>query len=210
MKNTFFMFSHAFTIHSATIFSHSKIYMHCNCTGSRLEDQHRNTPLCFAVFNTNKKVPVISLSPPSLLSTFPCPQNHPPLFPFYVLLPLFSIAVFLPLALSISQCWVVYRMLKASNTVMSLQSPLSWEWRLSWMLNGPQHSRWRSPPPGPVRCTTCGRARRAWKWNDGCERGRVSKGENESEWMMPHVPLGGELNRVTKRLANEALPRSLL
>lgn len=36
------------------------------------------------------------------------------------------------------------------------------------------------------------------------------KRENESEWMAACVPVGGELNRVTKRLANEALPRSLL
>lgn len=89
------------------------------------------------------------------------------------------------------QCWVVYRILKASNTVMSLQSPLSREWGLSRMLNGPQHSCCRSPPPGPVRCTTC--ARRVWKWKQ--------TQWNETEWMRTCVLVGGELNRVTKGLA---------
>lgn len=96
--------------------------------------------LCFVVFNTNKqkKVPAISicLCPPPPLS-LSSKSSMVRLLTFYLPLPLFSIAFLL--LLSLSQYWVVYRMLKALNTVMSLQSPLSWDWKLNWMLK-----RWGS------------------------------------------------------------------
>lgn len=89
--------------------------------------------------------------PPSVTRPRTCPQNNPPflLYPSICFCYRSPSMYFPPLACSLAQCWVFYRMLKASNTVMSLQSPLSWEWGLSWMLNGPQHSRWRLPLPGP-------------------------------------------------------------
>lgn len=121
----------------------------CNCTGRRVEDQHRNTTRRFAVFNTNKKRACRRSLIPALACEIILPFSR-------TLLSAFTIVphrwVFFPLARSLAQCWVLHRMLKASNTAMSPQSLLSWEGGLSWMLNGPRHSRWSSPPPGP--CST--------------------------------------------------------
>lgn len=116
----------------------------CNCTGRRVEDQHRNTTLRFAVLNTNKKRACRRSLILALAFEIILPFSR-------TLLSAFTIVphrwVFSP---SLAQCWVFHRMLKASNTVMSPQSLLSWEWGLSWMLNGPRHSRRSSPPPGPL------------------------------------------------------------
>lgn len=119
-----------------------KSTMQYNWTMRWLKDQYWYITL---VCLTPREVPVISV-----------PLRHPrSRFPVVRIIHRSSVT---------PQCWAAYRILKAPNTVMSLQSPLSRERRLSWMPNGPQHSCWCSPPPppGPVGSTTC--ARRVWEW----------------------------------------------
>lgn len=63
-KNTFFMFTHAFTM----LFSHTLIStMHCNCTGRQLEDQHEVQRFAFQYLTQTK------MGLPLSLSTYHCP-----------------------------------------------------------------------------------------------------------------------------------------